>query len=67
VNAARRELKLAEGEDTSEDRKFTVEKLACLGTCSMAPVVVINKKMLGKMTADKMTKELKALKKDDKK
>jgi NADH:ubiquinone oxidoreductase subunit E len=66
VNAARRELKLTEGEDTTEDRKFTVEKLACLGTCSMAPVVVINKKMLGKMTADKMTKELKALKKDDK-
>lgn len=66
VNAARRELKLAEDEDTTEDRKFTVEKLACLGTCSMAPVVVLNKKMFGKMTADKLTKELKALKKDDK-
>jgi NADH:ubiquinone oxidoreductase subunit E len=63
VNAIKRELKLAEDEDTTEDRMYTLEKLACLGTCSMAPVVVINKKMLGKMTPDRVTKEVKGLKK----
>ncbi len=63
VNAMKRELKLGEDEDTTEDRAITLEKLACLGTCSMAPVVVINKKMLGKMTPDRVTKEVKALKK----
>jgi NADH:ubiquinone oxidoreductase subunit E len=63
VNAMKRELKLGEDEDTTEDRMITLEKLACLGTCSMAPVVVINKKMLGKMTPDRVTKEVKALKK----
>ncbi len=64
VNAMKRELKLGEDEDTTPDREITIEKLACLGTCSMAPVVVINKKMLGKMTPDRVTKEVKALKKE---
>ncbi|HSB51460.1 MAG TPA: NAD(P)H-dependent oxidoreductase subunit E [Dissulfurispiraceae bacterium] len=64
VNAAKRELNLGEEEDTTEDGKFTLEKLACLGTCSMAPVVVINKKMLGKMTPDRFSKEIKTLKKE---
>jgi len=67
VNAVKRELKLEEDQDTTDDRMFTVEKLACLGTCSLAPVVVINGKMVGKTTADSLTREIKALKKEIKK
>lgn len=57
----RRELNLAEGEDTTADKKFTVEKLACIGTCSMAPAVVVNQKIYGKMSADKLIKAVKAV------
>jgi NADH:ubiquinone oxidoreductase subunit E len=64
VNAIKRELKLEADQDTTEDRMFTVEKLACLGTCSLAPVVVINGKMVGKTTTDVVTRELRSLKKE---
>ncbi len=67
VNAIKRELKLGEDQDTTDDRMFTVEKLACLGTCSLAPVVVINGKMVGKASADSLTRELRTLKKEIKK
>lgn len=61
MNALRKEFNLLAGEDTTDDRKFTVERVACVGTCSMAPVVIINKKVRGKMTADKLMKEIKKL------
>ena len=67
VNAIKRELKLETDQDTTEDRLFTVEKLACLGTCSMAPVVVVNGKMVGKTTPDALTREIRSLKKELKK
>ena len=62
INTLRRELNLPEGEDTTEDRKFTVEKVACVGACSIAPVVIINKKVHGEMTISKLTRELKGKK-----
>jgi NADH:ubiquinone oxidoreductase subunit E len=67
VNAVKRELKLEEDQDTTEDRLITVEKLACLGTCSLAPVVIINGKMFGKATPDILTREIRSLKKEAKK
>lgn len=61
INSLKKELDLHEGKETTDDRKFTVERVACVGTCSMAPVVIINKKVYGKMTADKLIKEIKIL------
>ena len=66
ISAALRELKLAEDQDTTEDGEITLEKVACLGTCSMAPVMIINHKMQAKMTPEKLKKEIKTLKKDRK-
>ncbi|GAB4389487.1 MAG: NADH-quinone oxidoreductase subunit NuoE [Thermodesulfovibrionales bacterium] len=63
INGIRRELNLAEGEETTPDVQFTVEKVNCVGACSIAPVVIINKKVHGKASADKIMKEIKALKK----
>jgi len=54
------ELKLREGEDTTKDGLFTVEKVNCIGACSIAPVVVINKKVHGMMSPEKMAKQLKS-------
>ncbi|MFC1837051.1 NAD(P)H-dependent oxidoreductase subunit E [Thermodesulfobacteriota bacterium] len=55
------ELKLSPGEDTTRDGLITIEKVACLGACSLAPVVVINSKVQGRMTPDKMLRQLRKL------
>ncbi len=57
-----RELGIPEGEDTSADMNFTLEKVNCVGACSIAPVVIINKEVHGKMTSDKLAREIKVLK-----
>jgi NADH:ubiquinone oxidoreductase subunit E len=62
INHLLKELSIPEGEDTSEDKKFTVEQVSCVGACSIAPVVIVNKKVHGKMTRDKLAKEIKTLK-----
>lgn len=54
------ELKLTPGEYTTSDGMFTLDSVACVGACSIAPVVIINHKVHGKMTPDKMTKELRS-------
>ena len=51
-NAIGRQLGLADGSDTDEDRLFTVQKVACLGCCTLAPVVQIDSVTYGHMTPD---------------
>ncbi|MBI5281983.1 MAG: NAD(P)H-dependent oxidoreductase subunit E [Candidatus Solibacter usitatus] len=46
----RRELAIAEGEDTDPSRTFTVEEVACLGCCSLAPVLMVDEHTAGKLT-----------------
>lgn len=62
INSLVKELDIPSGEDTSEDMKFTVEKVNCVGACSIAPVIIVNKAVHGKMTPDKLMKEIKGLK-----
>lgn len=63
IDGLRSEFKLAQGEETTGDGKFTLEEVACLGTCSFAPVVLINGKVHGKTKIDKVLKEIKSLRK----
>lgn len=42
-------LKIQDGE-TTEDRLFTLESVACLGCCSLAPVMMIQDNTYGKLT-----------------
>jgi len=65
INGLIKELEIPKGEDTSEDGKFTVEKVNCVGACSIAPVIIINKEVHGKMSADNLMKEIKKLKHKD--
>lgn len=60
----RRDLKLPEGQDTTDDLMFTIEKANCVGACSIAPVVINNKDVLGKATPDKSARALKSLVKE---
>ena len=51
-DALRRHLHIPEGDDTDPGRKFTVEPVACLGCCTLAPVVKINETTLGHASAE---------------
>lgn len=42
-------LKIKDGETTA-DRLFTLESVACLGCCSLAPVMMIQESAYGKLT-----------------
>ena len=55
VHRMKADLALAEGEDTTSDMHFTVESVACIGACSLAPVVKFNKKIYGNVNPDKIT------------
>lgn len=37
--------------DTSEDGKFSLETVSCLGSCALAPVMVVNEHYYGSVTA----------------
>jgi len=56
------ELDIPPDEETSADSKFTIEKVNCIGACGIAPVTILNKEVLGKMTLDKLMKEVKKIK-----
>jgi NADH-quinone oxidoreductase subunit E len=42
--------------ETTKDGLFTIQHVACLGCCSLAPVIMINETTYGKLTNDKLTK-----------
>lgn len=56
MDAVQQELGVSPGE-TTPDYRFRLERVACVGSCSLAPVVVVDDKIHGAMTAAKV-KEL---------
>ncbi len=46
-------------DETTEDGKYTLQSVACLGCCSLAPVIMINDETFGNLTADSLKKVLK--------
>jgi NADH-quinone oxidoreductase subunit E len=57
LEALERELNVKVGE-TGEDGKFSLERVACIGCCMLAPVVVIKNKIQPKMTPFKVEEAL---------
>ena len=49
-----KELGIKAGE-TSEDRNFTLSGLRCIGACGLAPVVMINDKVYGRVEVDQVS------------
>ena len=66
MNKLGRELGLAANEGTTPDRKFTLEKVRCLGCCSMAPVVRVNKDTYGNVHQSTVPKMLATYRKAEK-
>lgn len=58
LNAMTEYLGIESGE-TTEDGLFTLEKVACLGCCSLAPVIMINGESYGNLTPDSAVEVLK--------
>ena len=50
LDAIRKRLRLEDKKVTTDDMLFTVETVACLGACGLAPVVVVDDQVHGAMT-----------------
>jgi NADH:ubiquinone oxidoreductase subunit E len=50
----KKELHLEEGE-TTPDYQFTLETVACLGACFLAPTMMVDKTYYGKLVPNKVT------------
>jgi len=61
IAAFTEELGVEDGE-TTEDMLFTLETVACLGACALAPVLVIGDKYHGKMSPRKIKTLIKKIK-----
>ncbi len=51
--------------ETTEDGLFTLENVACLGCCSLAPVIMINGEAYGNLTPDSAVAVLKNIQKKE--
>ncbi len=58
------ELGISVGE-TTDDGLFTLQSVACLGCCSLAPVIMINDATHGNLTAEKIKTVIKKYKSEE--
>ncbi|MDD3568372.1 MAG: NADH-quinone oxidoreductase subunit NuoE [Bacteroidales bacterium] len=61
TDAIKEALGVNDGE-TTPDRLFTLESVACLGCCSLAPVMMIGEETYGKLTGASAVKIIKDIK-----
>ncbi len=47
----RRLLRMAEGTDTDPTGLVTIERVACIGSCSLAPVITLDERICGRLNA----------------
>ena len=52
LDEVKRELNVESG-GTTKDYKFSLERVACFGSCALAPVMVIDKDVYGRITIAK--------------
>ena len=71
VNGAKSVLSVLQDElgitvgETTEDGLFTLQSVACLGCCSLAPVIMINDDTHGNLTTEKIRKVIKKYKSEE--
>ena len=59
-SAVEKSLHVAAG-TTSEDYEYTMEIVYCLGSCGLAPVAVVDDKVLGRLTPNSLVDQLSGL------
>lgn len=65
LEAVERELGIKRGE-TTQDYKFSLERVACFGCCALAPVMVTGKSVHGKMTRFRVREVIKRVEQEGK-
>ena len=53
LEAIERELGIKPG-DTTEDLKYTLETVNCVGACALGPIVIVDREYSGEMKTDKV-------------
>ena len=64
IDAVKRALGIGDGE-TTEDMEFSLETVACLGACALAPVMVVDDTYYGKMTPGRAEEVLRNMTKEE--
>ncbi len=65
LDALEKSLGLSKDKQTTDDQLFTLETVACLGACGLAPVVVIDEKVHGLMTPERTLALLDAIREEE--
>ena len=60
MQTVKRILRIRPGE-TTPDYQFSLERVACFGSCALAPVMVVDNRVYGRMTPQKAEQILKGL------
>ncbi len=63
LDTLERDLEIKAG-STTNDNRFTLETVNCLGACALGPLIVIDGEYFGKMTQNKLKKVIKKFSKD---
>ncbi len=61
LKVIRETLGLEEGKDTTEDLLFTVETVACVGACALAPVITVDDRVYGLLDEKKVREIIEAI------
>lgn len=64
IESAERTLGIERG-STTKDYKFSLERVACFGSCALAPVIVVDKTVFSKMNQSKVKKVLNQFQQDE--
>jgi NADH-quinone oxidoreductase subunit E len=65
IKVLEKELGLSGKKNTSDDMLFTLETVACLGACGLAPVVVINDEVHGGVTKESTAGLIKKIREEE--
>ena len=65
IKTLEKELGLNENKKTSDDLMFTLETVACLGACGLAPVVVVDEDVYGSMNIEKAKALIKRIREEE--
>jgi NADH-quinone oxidoreductase subunit E len=65
LSALQKQLGLSDGKKTTDDMIFTLETVACLGACGLAPAVVIDDQVHGLMTPEAALELIDAIRKEE--
>ncbi len=52
IDALQRDLGLEEGQETTDDMKFTLREVRCVGCCSLAPVLTVDGRIHGNLAPE---------------